>query len=325
MSNFLKIAKKNDGFSGCLAALLILLALFIILVGVVYFQWSNIRELASDRINELIEIADSFDGFENIQQLQEILPEDIEDIEELTEEDLKELQEADELDLEGIDLKEMDLEEIDLERLSEISTFVIRVYEMIPPNIRETLFNGNNSIFDEKEEREAGVAELERDFLPNSIPVHPAFRLKNYQKYEDIPESFFEEIENEVNERYFTSKSVVLYYDTDFPERSTTELKSMEELAALDFEEDEIPESFIEENRDNLEKLYNFKEVGDWYQTNLLENNWRVVQETEEGLQMFIEREAGIDYYIMFEHEYDGYFFIGGPDSVFYTPKENEL
>src|SRR6056297_1942444 len=90
-----KIRDNEDGLSGCLIFFIIVFVVLAAGGGYIYFQWSNIQKLGSEKIQKVLK---------EVEENEEI--ESIEDIE--------------------------DLEDIDLEELEEIGPLVKRIVKFIP-------------------------------------------------------------------------------------------------------------------------------------------------------------------------------------------------
>ncbi|MGM0420624.1 MAG: hypothetical protein ACQEQG_06470 [Bacillota bacterium] len=265
------IMGSEDGFSGCLVFLLIVFVVLAAGAGFIYFQWSNIQQLSSEQVQKVLTEVEENEDIESI--------EDIENIE--------------------------DLEGIDLEELEEISPWVIRLVKIIPSglldNLKEITGNGDEAAPDEEETSAEEEEIAPKELLPASIEIHPAMTIVDYQDLDDIPEAVIEEVE--VEEEFINQQSIFLEFAVDFPEREIAELRELDEVP------DDVTDEMIEEEKDDLERLYNMKEVLSWYQGNLQENNWEVISEKEiEG------------YNYMFRHESDGYFIIIDLENALYTP-----
>ncbi len=223
--------------------------------------------------------------FEIIREVDDI--EDIQDLEQLK-------------DIEGIERLE-NLEEEDLETLENIAPVVRNIYSRIPQNIID-IFQADRTEKDlEEDKAELEEIELsEKDFLPDSIQLHPSLTLKDYQKIDEIPEPFLDEIEKE----YINRETVVLRYKADFPEREISELRELDEV------EEKITADMIEDNREVLEHIYNFYEITGWYREKLLAEGWEMTG-----------KKRNIEERIFFEHEEKGFFIIAYPENFIYTPK----
>ncbi len=270
--NILKsIFTKEDGASGCLILLLIVFIFLIAAGAMAYIQWTNIRDV----------------GLENIRQVFKVI-EDLDDIN---------LDEIDDLD----DIEELEvLEDIDLEKIQNLSPIILDIYQMIPQNLFDFIQNRENG--DDKaedyQESEIEIILNESDLLPDSISSPPLLTLKKYQEFSDIPEVVFAEI----GEDYINRNSILLDYESDFPEREIEELRELEQIT------EDISDSMIEEEKTSLERFYNLEEVFKWYEERLIDNGWEVVAKTN-------------DYSYHFEHKDDGYFIIVDVDIFLYTPK----
>ncbi|MGM0420606.1 MAG: hypothetical protein ACQEQG_06380 [Bacillota bacterium] len=257
--------------------MIFLLIVFVLLAagaGFIYFQWTNIQQLSSEQVQKVLTEVEENDDIESI--------EDIENAEEL--------------------------EGVNLEELEEISPWVIRLVEIIPSGLLENLqeITGN----DEEAAPEDGRTPAEEEkiatgeILPASIEIHTALTIVDYQDLDDVPEFVIEEVE--VEEEFINQQSIFLEFAVDFPEREIAELREMDEVP------EDVTEEMIEEEKDDLERVYNMKEVLSWYQGHLQENNWEVISEKEiEG------------YNYMFRHESDGYFIIIDLENALYTPERS--
>lgn len=239
--------------------------------GFIYFQWSNIKQLSSEQVQEVLKEVEENAEIESIG--------DIENIE--------------------------DLEGIDIEELEEISPLIISLVEFIPPglidNLQEITGNGEETTLEDEETTAEEEEIASEELLPDSIEIHPSMKIVDYQDLDDIPEVVIKEAQ--IEEEFINQRSIFLEFEVDFPEREIIELREMDEVT------DDVTESMIKEEKDDLERLYNMKEFLRWYQENLQENNWEVVREND-GLNN------------MFQHGSDGYFIIIDLEKGLYTPRK---
>ncbi len=256
--------------------MIFLLIVFVVIAagaGYIYFQWRNIQKLGSERIQKVLKEVEENEEIESI--------EDIEDIE--------------------------DLEGIDLEKLEEISPLVKRIVKIIPLGLiseyQDTESNGleSNGEGDETKE-EQKVEKTAGELLPDSIDTHPAMTLVDYKDLNEVPEYMYNQVN--IEEEFINNQSVFLEYEVNFPEREVEELKEMKEVP------DDITEDMIEDEKEDLGYFYNLREILNWYEKHLLENNWEGVEGKKiEGFN------------IMFQHERDGYFIILDLEHQLYTPR----
>ncbi|MFO7815588.1 MAG: hypothetical protein R6V14_07675 [Halanaerobiales bacterium] len=256
-----------------------LLIVFVVLAagaGFLYFQWTNIQKLGSERVQKVLKEVEENEDIEDIEDI-----EDVEDVE--------------------------DLEDIDLEELEEISPLVKRIVKIIPLGLisdyQETTNGGeDSSTEDEEETEEQKVEKTPGELLPDSIDTHPAMTLVDYEDLDEVPEYMYNQVN--IEEDFINNQTIFLEFELDFPEREIEELKEMEEVP------EDITDSMIEDEKDDLEYLYNTREVLSWYEEHLLENNWEAIKGKEiEGFN------------IMFQHERDGYFIILDLENQLYTPR----
>jgi len=259
----IKIRDNEDGLSGCLIFLIIVFVVLAAGAGYIYFQWSDIQKLGSEKIQKALK---------KVEENEEI--ESIEDIE--------------------------DLEDIDLEELEEINPLVKRIVKFIPLGLigdyQEITSDGEDSSTEDKvtgeEEKTTEEHKLEKtpgELLPDSIEIHPAMTIVDYQDLDEIPETIINKAN--IEEEFINNQSIFLDFEVDLPEREIAQLKEMEEVP------EDITEDMIEDRKDELEKFYNTKEVLSWYEKHLLEKNWEAIKGKEiEGFNF------------MFQHEKDGYF-----------------
>ncbi len=276
-NKLIKIRDNQEGYSGCLIFLLIVFVVIAAGSGYIYFQWTNIQKLGSEKIQKALKEVEENEDIESL--------EDIEN-----------------------------LENIDLKELEEINPLVKRIVKIIPIGLISDYqeIKGDGVDFsdedgemteDDKTVEEQNVEITLRELLPDSIDLHPAMKIVDYQELENIPEFVFNEIKTE--EKYINNQSKFLEFELNFPEREIEELREMEEVP------DDITDSMIEDEKDELERLYNMKEVLSWYQKNLQENNWEIIKENEK---------EGFNY--MFQHDRDGYFIILDLENALYTPHQ---
>lgn len=258
-----------------------LLIVFVVLAGgagYIYFQWTNIQKLNSEKVQKVLK---------EIEENEEI--EDIEDIENIE-----------------------DIEDINLEELEEINPLVKRMVKIIPLGLigdyqevtsddRDSSTKDKETTEDDETTEEQKVDKTSGELLPDSIDTHPAMTLVDYQDLNEVPEYMYNQVN--IEEKFINDQSIFLEFEVDFPEREVSELKEMEEVP------DDITEDMIEEQKEDLEYLYNIREILTWYEKHLLENNWEAIEGKEiEG------------YNIMFRHEKDGYFIILDRENQLYTP-----
>jgi hypothetical protein len=234
------------------------------------------------------------------------ISEETETIEEVEEkEELGSLEDIEDIeDIEGLD----DLEDLNLEELKQIHPLLRRILKLIPTELLNNFLGSQNKDIDSSETENRETAEKQKididvdELLPDSINVHPSFTLVDYQDLDDIPDAVIKEIE--IEEKFINRKTKVMEFEVNLPERRIEELRELEEVP------EDISDSMIEDNKDDLEFLYNFKEVLGWYEKQLQENNWEILKgNKKEGLN------------IMFQHERDGYLIIPNLENLIYTPK----
>ena len=271
----IKIRNNEGGYSGCLIFIMIVFVVLAAGGGYIYFQWSNIQKLGTERIQKVLKEVEENEEIENI--------EDIED-----------------------------LEDIDLEELEEIGPLVKRIVKFIPLGLisdyQGKTSDGEESSSEDAESTEGDETKEEQkvektvgELLPDSIDTHPAVTLVDYEDLNEVPEYMYNQFN--IEEKFINNQTVFLEFEVGFPEREVAELKEMEEVT------DDITKDMIEEEKEDLEYLYNTKEVLSWYEKHLLENNWEGVKDKEiEGFN------------IMFQHERDGYFIILDLEHQLYTP-----
>jgi len=297
ISNFKKLIMEEKGISGCAIFLLIIFVVAAAAVGFLYYQFSGIFQLGSETIEQVFVIVDEIESLENLEKV-----DDIEDLEELDEvEDLEELEAMEELDIEEI------------ERIKNIAPLVRNIYARLPRGVKDFfLDNGIPEPTEAEEDPETEDEELavkeervktEQDFLPESIEMHPDLQFSGYQDFRDVPGMFWEEIDEEYMEEYINEDTVVLKYETDFPEREIAELRELEEVT------EEITDEMIEEEREQLTFIYNVHELADWYKERLVEEGWEMREDKE-----------GIEGRLFYQHEQEGYFIIASLEDFIYTP-----
>ncbi|MGM5484240.1 MAG: hypothetical protein ACQER9_04980, partial [Nanobdellota archaeon] len=201
---------------------IIVLVLFVIAGGWLYLQWSNLREIGLGKIQEVIKEIEKTEEIDNL--------EDIDSLE----------------DIEKLD----SLEDIDIEKIKEMAPIVRRIYRLIPQNIIDTVENNNKKDNNEslQQSKELKLDKSENELLPGSVSSHPDLNLQDYQEIKNIPGAVL----SKIDEEYINNQSVLLEYKTNFPDRK------IEELRQLDQVPDNISDSKIEENRKELERLFNF-------------------------------------------------------------------
>ncbi|MFW6270631.1 MAG: hypothetical protein ACOC4G_11185 [Bacillota bacterium] len=284
--------KKEEGFSSCLAVVLLLLILVAAMGGFIYFQWPKIKEYARSEIREIHNAIEQSDDIDSIEELETIIPEDLED---LDQEDLEKIKESEDIDLEGLDL-----EEVNWEQLNEVSSITRKIYSVLPQSFINFFQSEVEDIenFDIKGDIDSNnkMQKTESELLPESVPSHPNLELQRYEEFSSIPQFILEDI----TEEYINRETVLLSYETDFPERDKEELKERVEI------EKEIPENYIEDKEELLTDYYNFTELINWYKEKLPEKGWELVEEKEESAY--------------FEHNRDGYLLILFYKRILYTP-----
>jgi len=265
----IKIRDNQKGYSGCLIFLLIVFVVLAAGGGYIYFQWTNIQKLGSERIQKVLKEVEENEEIDNI--------EDIED-----------------------------LEDIDLEELEEISPLVKTIVKFIPLGLISDYQNTESNDLesngeDDETKEEQKVEKTAGELLPDSIDTHPAMVLVDYEDLNEVPEYMYNQVN--IEEEFINNQTIFLEFEVDFPEREIAELKEMEEVS------DDITEDMIEDQKEDLEYLYNTREVLNWYEKHLSENNWEGVKGKKiEGFN------------IMFQHERDGYFIILDLEHQLYTP-----
>ncbi|MGM0438644.1 MAG: hypothetical protein ACQEQD_10285, partial [Bacillota bacterium] len=207
-----------------------------------------------------------------------------------------------------------DLDDIDLEELEEISPLVKRIVKFIPFDLISE-YQGRTS--DGEDSSTGDVASIEDDettekhkmgktageLLPESIDIHPAMTLVDYEELNEVAEYMYNQVN--IEEKFINNQTIFLEFEVDFPERKVAELKEMEDVP------EDITEEMIEDKKDELEKFYNTKKILSWYEKHLLENNWEGLNGKEiEG------------YYFIFQHKRDGYFIILDLENQIYTPRQ---
>ena len=287
INNLKNLISGEEGISGCLIFLLIVVGLAAAGVGFLYFQFSGILQLGSETMEQVIAVVDEI---ENLEDLEEI--DDVEDLE-----DLDEIENIEEIEA----LAELDIEEI--KRIKNIAPVVRNIYARLPRGIKD--FLQDNGIEedpkpeDDKLAEEEEMAKTEQDFLPESIEMHPDLQFSDYQDFRDVPGMLLEEIDEE----YINEETVVLKFETDFPEREIAELRELDEVT------EEITDAMIEEEREQLTFIYNVHQIADWYQENLLAEGWEMREDKE-----------GIAGKLFYQHEEEGYFIIASLEDFIYTP-----
>ncbi len=287
INNLKNLISGEEGISGCLIFLLIVVGLAAAGVGFLYFQFSGILQLGSETMEQVIAVVDEI---ENLEDLEEI--DDVEDLE-----DLDEIENIEEIEA----LAELDIEEI--KRIKNIAPVVRNIYARLPRGIKD--FLQDNGIEedpkpeDDKLAEEEEMVKTEQDFLPESIEMHPDLQFSDYQDFRDVPGMLLEEIDEE----YINEETVVLKYETDFPEIEIAELRELDEVT------EEITDAMIEEEREQLTFIYNVHQIADWYQENLLAEGWEMREDKE-----------GIAGKLFYQHEEEGYFIIASLEDFIYTP-----
>jgi len=287
INNLKNLISGEEGISGCLIFLLIVVGLAAAGVGFLYFQFSGILQLGSETMEQVIAVVDEI---ENLGDLEEI--DDVEDLE-----DLDEIENIEEIEA----LAELDIEEI--KRIKNIAPVVRNIYARLPRGIKD--FLQDNGIEedpkpeDDKLAEEEEMVKTEQDFLPESIEMHPDLQFSDYQDFRDVPGMLLEEIDEE----YINEETVVLKYETDFPEIEIAELRELDEVT------EEITDAMIEEEREQLTFIYNVHQIADWYQENLLAEGWEMREDKE-----------GIAGKLFYQHEEEGYFIIASLEDFIYTP-----
>ena len=287
INNLKNLISGEEGISGCLIFLLIVVGLAAAGVGFLYFQFSGILQLGSETMEQVIAVVDEI---ENLEDLEEI--DDVEDLE-----DLDEIENIEEIEA----LAELDIEEI--KRIKNIAPVVRNIYARLPRGIKD--FLQDNGIEedpkpeDDKLAEEEEMVKTEQNFLPESIEMHPDLQFSDYQDFRDVPGMLLEEIDEE----YVNEETVVLKFETDFPEREIAELRELDEVT------EEITDAMIEEEREQLTLIYNVHQIADWYQENLLAEGWEMREDKE-----------GIAGKLFYQHEEEGYFIIASLEDFIYTP-----
>ncbi len=264
-----KIRDDEDGLSGCLIFFIIVFVVIAAGVGYIYFQWSNIQKLGSEKIQKALK---------EVEENEEI--ESIEDIE--------------------------DLDDIDLKELEEISPLVKRIVKFIPFGLiseyqGETSDSEDSSTGDEASiegdeiTKEQKMKKTAGEFLPESIDTHPAMTLVDYEELNEAAEYMYNQVD--IEEKFINNQTIFLEFEVDFPERKVAELKEMKEVP------EDITEEMIEDKKDELEKFYNTKAILSWYEKHLLENNWEGVKGKEiEGFNYIFQHKRD-GYFIILDLE----------------------
>lgn len=272
---------------GCLVLLGVFLILLITLGGFLYSQWTSLKKLGSEKLMQVTEEM-SEEDLENIEK-----PEDLEELEGV--EDLEELEDFE------------DVEELEkyMEDVRDMNPVVRKVISFVfgEKDDSITTGNGDEEIGENGEEKQESEVNI-KDQLPENIPIHPALTLVDYNltdkiPKDEIPKEAIAEI-REFKGEYFNEDSVVIEYKADFPERKVEELRELKEVP------DNITDDMIKKEKENLEGLYNYQELLSWYEDNLTEAGWDVIEQGE------------INY--MYEHEEMGYFIVLWPETIIYTP-----